>query len=289
MAPRRAVDLCDETLSKLPPAIAYPNYCRRNSGAIVHLGVGASLRTGIAPYTDAVLGMGESDWTITAVSLRSPIIARRLARQDGLYTLLTKNQTVADLRVIGSIARIIVAGEDPKSAIAAIASDETRVVSLTVTPEGYCRTPFGSLDFSRAHSHSLYFFLAQAFLQRMRRGLPGVTVLSCDPILDNGRRLRALLCEYLAVHEPDVLRWFVRQCTCPNSTSQHSLQHAAGTEMGNAESAPQDLFSKVCPGVRDQVCIARTAEEFWAIEDRFVQGRPSWDLAGVHLSDRNLY
>lgn len=289
MAPRRAVNLCEEILGKLPPAISCPRYARHRSGAIVHLGVGASLRTGIAAYTDAVLGMGERDWTITAISLRSPIIARRLAGQDGLYTLLTRNRKDADLRVIGSIGRVMVAGEDPKSVIAAIASGKTRVVSLTVTPEGYCRDQTGSLDFSRAHSHSLYFFLAQAFLQRMRRGLPGVTVLSCDPMFDNGRRLGRLLCEYLAFHEPDVLRWFVRKCTCPNTAFRQSGQLADFTEADVAESPPHELFSKACPGVRDQACIARQAEDSWLIEDHFVQGRPGWEMAGAHLSSVALF
>lgn len=284
MVDRQALHLSERNLHRLPPSIACPDYARHGmSGGIVHLGVGTSLRTGIAAYTDAALNLCGGGWTITAVSLRSPVVARRLAGQDGLYTLGTlaggsAGSSPAALRVIGSIGQVMVAGDDPRAVIAALASPRTRIVSLTVTSEGYCQNDAGFLDFSRAHSHSLYFFLSQAFLQRQRRGLPGMTLLSCDPLANNGHNLRNLMCEYLALHEPDVLRWFVRECTCPNTASD-----MAGIDLLHPDVPPQDLLSKICPGLRDQACAFRDAEGGWIVEDDFVQGRPDWNLVGARL------
>lgn len=285
MAERRGLHLSEQNLHRLPPSIACPDYNRHHSaGGIVHLGVGTSLRTGIAAYTDAALNLGGGEWTITAVSLRSPLVARRLAGQDGLYTLGTLGEEPIKLRVIGSIGRILVAGDDPKAVIEALAAPQTRIVSLTVTSEGYCRNSSGALDFARAHTHSIYFFLSQAFLERQRRGLPGITLLSCDNIPANGQKLRDLMCEYLALHEPYVLRWFVQQCTCPNTaTAVPSSAPTLPDDPPAPDVQPHDILSKIYPFLRDQACAFRPNAGSWMVEDDFVQGCPDWNLVGAQL------
>lgn len=242
---------------------------------IVHLGVGARLRAGIAWYTDAALNCGSRNWAITAVSLRSPIVARRLASQDGLYAFGEQSDHGISLRVVGAINQVLIASEAPRDVIAAIAAPATRIVSFTVTSAGYCNAANGSLDFERAHSHSLYYFTAQGMLRRRSAGLPGLTLLSCDDIPDNGTLLQALIRAYLDVHEPSLVEWFLNECSCPNSTGHRVI---LATDHSGGDALTQQFY-----GLCDLASVMTEHGRHWVIEDNFVQGRPDWSYGGAEF------
>ncbi len=63
---------------------------------------------------------------ITGVSLRSADVAEALNPQDGLYTLLVRGPQGVSARVIGSIARVLVAPREPAAVLEALASPSTR-------------------------------------------------------------------------------------------------------------------------------------------------------------------
>ena len=65
------------------------------------------------------------DWGITAVSLRSPTARDQLAPQGGAFTSITLGPDGRKTRVIGAIAQVLVAPEDP-SAVLDILADEIR-------------------------------------------------------------------------------------------------------------------------------------------------------------------
>src|SRR5439155_9415174 len=77
---------------------------------------------------------------ITGVSLRSPAVRDALKPQDCLYTLLEKGGG-EQLRLVGAIANVLVAPEDPHAVIAAMSDPATSVVTITVTEKGYYRQP----------------------------------------------------------------------------------------------------------------------------------------------------
>ena len=70
------------------------------------------------------------------------------------------------------------------------------------------------LDFEQAHNLRFYYFITQALLRRRGTDLPGLTLLPCDNLADNGTKLHALMLQYLARHEPDLMAWFTDHCTC---------------------------------------------------------------------------
>ena len=128
-------------LDQLPTEVARPAY---DVGAIrigiVHLGIGAFHRAHQAVYVDDRLAAGEMDWAICGASLRSPETADALAPQDGLYTVGGPIRSGEQLRVIGSVRRLLVA-PDPAALLDAMTDPAVRIVSLTVTEKGYCHDP----------------------------------------------------------------------------------------------------------------------------------------------------
>ena len=64
----------------LPPSVARPAYDRDARGiGIVHFGIGAFHRAHMAAYTDDAMAVGEGDWRILGVSLRSSTVRDQMA------------------------------------------------------------------------------------------------------------------------------------------------------------------------------------------------------------------
>lgn len=268
--------LSSATLATLPAGIARPAYDRDSQQAgIVHLGIGAFHRAHQAWYTDAAMNRGERDWAITGVSLRSPGVAQQINPQDGLYTLAERSARGSALRIIGSVQRVLVAGENPDAAIDALAAPDTHIISLTVTEKGYCRDDRGGLDHALAQAGSIYPLLAQAFVRRHAAGLPGVTLLSCDNLADNGRRMHALMSEYLDRHMPGLLPWFAAECTCPSTMIDRIVPATSDADRAN--------IAARLGGLEDAACVVTEPFSQWVIEDRFAGPRPGWELVGAEL------
>lgn len=284
--------LSEATARHLTDAVDRPAYDRAGQRAgIVHFGIGAFHRAHQAAYTDAAMAAGDGDWRITGVSLRSGDVAAQLNPQDGLFTLTERSGATARSRLIGSVGRVIVAPEDRQGVIAALASPDTRIVSFTVTEKGYLRAADGTLDQTNpalaadlsgdAALCTIYGFLAAGFVQRRAKGLPGLTLLSCDNLADNGRQLGALMADYLGRVDPPLADWFARECRCPSTMVDRIVP--AMTETDRAAVA-QDI------GLADEGAIITESFTQWVIEDDFACGRPRWEVGGAQLvSDVSAY
>ncbi|MBU6252489.1 MAG: mannitol dehydrogenase family protein [Alphaproteobacteria bacterium] len=263
------------TLDNLPPSIARPGYERQGQASgIVHFGIGAFHRAHQAVYTDAALGRGERDWLITGVSLRSANVADQLNPQDGLYLANMRSAAGDAFRVIGSVAKVLVAGGSPEAVVAAIAAPSTHIVSFTVTEKGYCRAADGSLDHNLADGASIYRFLHAGLAQRRAEGLPGVTLLSCDNLSDNGRQLERLVGEYLLRQDAALAHWVGENCTFPCSMVDRIVP---ATTTGDVDAAEELL------GLRDTGLVLTEPFTQWVIEDRFAGPRPQWEKSGVQF------
>ena len=138
--------LNDEIMHTLGTEVTRPNYDRSLvRPGIVHLGIGAFHRAHQAAYLDDCLAI-DPGWGIIGASLRRPDTAEALNPQDGLYTLAIRHDESLKARIIGSVKDVLCRpGNGP--VVAAIASPETRMVTLTVTEKAYCRNPAtGELD-----------------------------------------------------------------------------------------------------------------------------------------------
>ena len=131
------------------------------STGIVHLGLGAFSRAHLALYTeDARIAGGTADWGILGVSLQRPDQRDLLAPQDCLYTAIERGPDGATTRIITCLTGILVAPEAPEAVLAAMSSETTRIVTLTITEKGYCHDPAtGRLNLSHPTiQHEYHFF-----------------------------------------------------------------------------------------------------------------------------------
>ena len=260
----------------LPVSVQAPDYDRTTQAAgIVHIGIGAFHRAHQAVYTDDAMHAGEPDWGIVGVSLRSPEVAAQLNPQDGLYTVSTRSAGGNELRLIGAVQKVLVAADDPQAVIAAIAAPTTHIVSFTVTEKGYLRGPDGALDLDAAKGpSSLYRFVGAGLAARKAAGLPGLTLLSCDNLANNGSVLRRLMREYLVSEHSDLAGWFDSECRCPATMIDRIVPATTDADRAAVEAML---------GARDEGAVVTEGFSQWVIEDGFAGPRPRWEAVGAEL------
>lgn len=274
--------------SRLGHGVCKPGWPREGTGlGIVHIGVGAFHRAHQAVYTDDALGLKGGDWMITGVSLRSAGIARALNPQDGLYTVLTTGAGGVKARVVGSIGRVLVAPEDPRSVCEALAAPATRIVSLTITEKGYgIDSATGGLD--REHPdiaadladpenpRSAIGFIVEALRIRRQNGLPGFTVLCCDNLPANGKLVSRLVLSFARERAPDLADWIAAQVRFPSTMVDRITPAPTASTLAKA---------RALIGAADHAAVETEPFSQWIIEDDFVGGRPSWECGGAIMVD----
>lgn len=262
-------------LHLLSAGVERPGYDRAaQSNGIVHFGIGAFHRAHQAWYTDRAMDAGDRDWAITGVSMRSASVADQLNPQDGLYTVTERSGRGDASRLIGAVRTVLLASRESAAVIDAIAAASTRIVSFTVTEKGYCRAADGSLDPEKAAAGSFYPLLAAALRRRRDAGQPGLTLLSCDNLADNGRQIEGLMEQYLERHDPALLDWFRAECTCPSTMVDRIVP--ATTDADRAALA-------ALTGLEDHGAVFTEPFSQWVIEDRFAGPRPRWEAVGAQL------
>ena len=286
--------LSEANLPVLPESVRRPDYERSSLAlGIVHLGVGNFHRAHQVAYTDSVLA-ADPGWGIAGVSLRHPGMRDALVPQQGLYTLLERaGDRPERVRIIGALRELRAAPDEPWAVVQRLADPATRIVSLTITEKGYCRTPQGLLDrddpavradlVPDARPSTALGFLLAACARRRSAGLPGFTVLSCDNLSANGDMTRALLLQLADARAErsgplaggsSLVRWIERELGFPNSMVDRIVPHTTD----ELRDRVQGLL-----GVRDRWPVATESFTQWVLEDRFVAGRPPWQLAGVEF------
>lgn len=279
------IRLSQATLGSLPPSIARPEYDRTSvRPGVVHFGPGAFHRAHQAAAFDTLLAQ-DPRWGLTGVSLHSRSVAEALEPQDGLYTLALLDRET-EFRVIGAIGRVLTGGE-PAAILAALTHVDTRIVSSTVTEKGYCLGADGALDFrhpaveadlagARAGNDwvpaSFIGWLVRGLGARRLAGLAGVTVMSCDNVTDNGRKLEAATIALADAIDPSTARWIADNVAFPNSMVD-SITPATDDALR--------IRVAEATGLEDAWPIQRERFTQWVVEDRFVGERPGLECAGV--------
>ena len=277
--------LSEATLSKASSETLLPGYDRDTVriGA-VHFGPGAFHRAHQAFYFDALLGMDPS-WGISAVALRSPGVRDALAPQDGLYVLAALDRRT-EFRVVGALRELLVAREQPEAVLARLAAPGVRVVTMTVTEKGYCLTGSGELDLNHpdiahdlAHPDrpvSLVGWLVAGLQARKQAGAGGLTIISCDNLVDNGTRLAGAVRRLAAERDPELARWIKGEVRFPR-TMVDSITPATDDALRTRVEAET--------GLADAWPIQREAFTQWVVEDVMRPDAPDLASVGVTLTD----
>ncbi len=280
------IRLSDQSLSQLPADVRRPGYDRAAMRCgVVHLGIGAFHRAHQAVLFDDALTAGDLRWGIVAASLRSPAVRDQMMPQDGLYTMLVRDGTAEQARVIGAVAQVIVAPEEPDALIAALAAPDTHIVTMTVTEKGYKLDPAtGALIESdpqlAADLQSLERpqtapgYLVAALARRRAAGVPPFTAISCDNLPHNGTRLRNAVLALARRHDPALAEWIAAEGAFPETMVDRIVPATTDEDIAA-------LAGRL--GLEDRAMVKTEPFIQWVIEDRFCGPRPDFG-AGVQLT-----
>lgn len=284
------IPLRANTIGKLPAPVRGPRYdlTQRRTG-IVHLGLGGFHRAHMARYTHDLMQQDAAalGWGIAGAGLlpADKRMAGSLGPQDGLYTLVERSGRSESVAVIGSITRVIYAGESSTALLDAIGQPEVRIVSLTVTENGYCLNP-ATRQFDPDHMliqadlanpqapHSAIGIIVESYRRRMLAKQPAFTALTCDNIQHNGNVLRAAVLSLARLLDPALADWIGQHADFPNTMVDRITPVTAPTDI--------EYLSKTYD-IADNWPVF--CEDFtqWVIEDRFVAGRPAWEHVGAQF------
>jgi fructuronate reductase len=280
--------LSARSLATLSSRVQQPAYDRSAiTSGIVHLGLGAFCRGHLAVYTDDVLASGARGWGITGVSMMSSKTRDALKPQDCLYSVLSRQSSGDQLRVIGSILDALVVPDQLEQLLALMVDPQIRIVTLTVTEKGYCQdAATGELDEANKG------ILADLVHPRVPRTVPGLlteavrlrrdvgvapfTVLACDNLPQNGATARRMVVRFAQLCDKDLGRYIAENVSFPSSMVDRITPATQDEDRANiaAQFGVVDAWPVVCEPFRQ-----------WVIEDRFPQGRPKWEDVGALLVD----
>ena len=277
-------------LARLPASVHVPRYDpARVTAGIVHLGLGGFHRAHMARYTHDLmqahpdaLGFG-----IVGAGLMPGDRRMRdsLAPQDNLYTLVERSSAGETVTVIGSLAQVIFAGESSAELLDAIDRPEIRIVSLTVTENGYCLNratkrldpDHALIRADLAHPErpsSAIGIVVEACRRRRDAGQPPFTALSCDNIQHNGRVLRDAVLALAGLREPALADWIAANVTFPSTMVDRITPVTAEADVAMLAQRH---------GVIDRWPVFSEAFTQWVIEDDFVAGRPAGEEIGAQF------
>lgn len=274
----------------LPAGMEAPRYdVRRVSPGIVHLGVGGFHRAHMARYTHDLMGLDDDAlaWGIMGAGLRSSdsALLAALNAQDGLYSLIEREGEQENRVVIGSLVAAIDASASTDALLTAIDAAETRIVSMTVTENGYFldrATKTLKLDSPEIQAHianprhprTVPGILVEALRRRRAAGAPAFTALCCDNIQHNGAVLKGVVLALAAHMDGGLADWIETHARFPSSMVDR-ITPVPTAEEGNAFRAEA--------GLDDQAPLHAELFRQWVIEDDFAAGRPAWEKVGAQF------
>lgn len=254
-----AVRLSDASMPKPSSRVSVPQRRPARTG-IVHLGAGAFFRAHQAVFTDRAFDLtGDDRWGVLAVTGRRPDVADDLQPQDGLYGVLERSGAPSRVEVIGSVTAALAGERDAEQVIAAIAAEETEVVTLTITEKAY------AADHLARPLLSLRDGLER---RRSSHGRP-LTVISCDNLRDNGAVLQSIVA---GASSAETRRWMGSAVAFPRTMVDRIVP----------ATAPEDLdCAERLLGVRDSAAVVAEPFSQWVIADEFAGATPAWASAGA--------
>jgi fructuronate reductase len=257
---------------------------------IVHLGLGNFHRAHQAVYTARAIEQAGGAWGIVGVAHTNPRVVQALQRQGGRYTVLELGADGSRASVMGVHAELLVGADDPAAVAAWIADPRVRVITVTVTEQGYTfdplsrrldvRNPALVSDLAGGAPRTMIGQLSAGLRRRYAAGAAPLTVVSCDNITANGKLTHGLLLEYLDRQtggvRAEMRDWVAQDVTFPSTMVDRIVPRTADHH--------RDAAARIL-GVRDEAVVPAEPYSMWVVEDRFAGDRPAWELAGARIGD----
>jgi mannitol 2-dehydrogenase len=277
-------------LPRLASGVRVPGYdLARVTPGIVHLGLGGFHRAHMARYTHDLMELqpGARNWGIFGAGLlpADRKMHEALTPQDGLYTLVERDDDTESVTVIGALAQTSYAGDDSAPLLEAIDLPGVKIVSLTVTENGYCLNPATKrMDPANAAiaadlkdpaaPHSAIGIIAEACRRRMAAGRRAFTALSCDNIPHNGVVLKQAVLAFARARDPALADWIAAEARFPSTM----------VDRITPRTRPEDVaYLAARHGIADNWPVFSETFSQWVIEDDFADGRPQWEVVGAQF------
>ncbi|MEO8528314.1 MAG: mannitol dehydrogenase family protein [Pseudolysinimonas sp.] len=263
---------------------------------IVHVGLGAFHRAHQAWYT--AHAADAADWGIAAFTGRSPEAARALAEQDGLFTLIERGPRDDRFEIVRSLVEAY-PGSDLETFTDLLSRPEVAILTMTLTEAGYRLGADGLPDLADAAVASDLDVLPTGLADsgvalatlapttalgrvilglesRRRAGGPGIAIIPCDNLPENGAVVRGALLWLADAISPRLAAW-MREHVAVVSTSVDRITPRT-TEADRV--VAQDLS-----GFVDDAVVVTEPFSDWVLSGEFPSGRPDWGSAGARFVD----
>jgi mannitol-1-phosphate/altronate dehydrogenase len=248
--------------------VAVPHYERnRLVPSVVHLGVGSFHRAHQAVYFDELAARGDTRWGVVGVGVARPELREVLDAQDNLFVVVQRGSEGSSARVVGSLVEYLLLADDPAAVEARLADPRTRLVTMTVTGDGYQVDP-ATAD----GGGSVFGPLVAALDARRRAGRPPFTVLSCDNLPDAAEAARRATLTLARARSAELADWIETEVCFPASMVDRITPQ---TSADAADEVAEEF------AVRDRWPVVTEAFAQWVIEDCFTAGRPPLDTVGA--------
>ena len=282
--------LSNATLAALPADIIRPEYDRSQlTPGIIHVGLGNFHRAHQSWYLHRLMQAGLAhDWAIIGAGVRpyDEAMRQKMAAQDYLTTLIELDPTSTSAEVVGSMIDYIEITEGNRPLIERMASEDIRIVALTVTEGGYYIDP-ATKGFDAAHAdivhdaanpdtpRTVFGAMIAALKLRRERDITPFTGMCCDNLQGNGAILRQTVVSLARLSDPELADWIDVNCSFPNSMVDCIVPATGPNEIAMAREF----------GIDDAVPVTHESFRQWVLEDDFCAGRPEWDKVGATFTD----
>jgi fructuronate reductase len=254
---------------------------------IAHLGPGNFFRAHQAWYTEHA--PDATDWGIAAFAGRRGAVARELAAQDGLYTLLVRAADGDRPEVVSAVSSVSADLDDWRRCFA---RPELALVTTTVTEAGYRRGPDGGLDradpevaadVAALHEHgpdadvvTAPGKLALGLAVRRARELPGIALVPCDNVPENGAMFARVVGELAADADPRLAAWIAEHVSFVTTMVDRITPYTTDDDRAEVRNRS---------GVDDPVPVVTEPYVEWVLSGAFPHGRPRWEDVGARFVD----
>ncbi len=284
----------------------------KKSPVWVHFGAGNIFRIFIGGIADTLISKGEMDKGITCVeTFDFDVVDKIYKPYDNLVLAVTlKADGSTDKAVLGSLTEAIKANsdiaEDWKRLKEIFVNKDLQMVSFTITEKGYALKgsdgkyfPFIQADIDNGpdKAKSAMAVVCALLNERYKAGKAPIAVVSMDNCSHNGEKLQSSVVSMAKewLDKGYVDNGFVdyitdeKQVSFPWSMIDKITPRPAESVAKELEDAGVEDMAPVITSKNTYIAPFVNAEgpQYLVIEDKFPNGRPALEKAGVYMTDRD--
>lgn len=233
---------------------------------ILHLGLGRFHRAHQAVYYQRMAEAGDKRWGCVSYSMRTDEARDQMVSVSNHYPVFELGFNHKKIRWIDSIRKVGSASSERSKCLKDFSDHKIEIVTLTITEKGYTK------------DSDAIVLIREGLYSRMVNDAGPLTIISCDNIRRNGKKLEELVS--LDISE-ELKKWMNKNVCFPSTMVDRIVPSLTDEKLQSLE---EELDKK-----NTQV-IATEFFSQWVIEDNFSGQRPPWDKVGVEfVSDVNPY